>query len=395
MVSMKKKQVSELKAWATALAEQSGRATKEVLDELVVKLKDLVKLPVLKSFEDEQKVEHALRMLKAMNTTPLTKTGRDFEVHIIDKTSPRRIVPKDKTKEPYDRADICGIALCIDEKSTSKEQDVKFFMLGLFDENTKLVDNLKRETTYTVKCSGEVKGGIWELGHIEGVTNFKKSKEQMDIDVEETLMKLFKLITIADAEFNVTNPKVKGDMRLIRGDVTYAGVHTAESGYVYGRYSIIDDSLDIEDIKKHGGLSVMVDKAQVLYDQGSSLYFLGSIEKSEQYGTGMSSNCILPIIPIPREQESVDDIEEKDEDEPIDEDEELQLGEDTEEPEEDEPVEEPEEEPAEEPEEPEEEPDPPKKAPAKKKPEPPKKTSKKKEEEEDDDDGGSINLGED
>lgn len=385
-MKVKKKQASELKEWAAALAEQAGRKTKEVLNELIEELKGIVKEPYLSALEEDKKVESAIRILKAKHVSTLRQSGRDFELLILDKTSSHRVTPKAKDKEPYDRADIMGLALCTDEKATTKEQDVRFFNLALFDDDTKLVEGVERETTYTVKVSGEVKGKIWELGAIEGITNFKESEEQMETDIEQALLQLFDLVTIADGEFNLSDPKKRGDLKLVRGDVTFARVQTSDSGYTYGRYVIIDDSLDIEDIKANGGLSIMVDKAQVLYDEGSDLYFLGSLEKDEEFGLGMVNATIIPIIPIPIQQnDDINDIPEEEDDEPIDEDEELSLGDDEEGQEE---VEEPEVE-----DEPEEE-DEPKKKPSKstKKPSKPKPEKK---EEEDDDDGGSIDLGED
>jgi len=387
-MKIKKKQAAELKNWAKALAEASGRKTKEVMDELTKELKTIIKKPVLKSFEDDAKVEHALRILKATHTTPLVRRGREMELLVLDFTKPRRITPKDKSKEPYDRADIYGLGVCIDEDATDSEQELKYFSLVMFDDNTKLVEEVERGMTYKAQCTLDLVKGIFELGAIEGLTHFKESEEQMDANPDEVLQELFKVVPIADAEFNVCNKKVRSDMRLIRGDVTYAAVMTSQSGYTYGRFVCIDDSLDIEDIKKHGGLSIMVDKSQVLYAEGSSLLFLGQIDKDDEGRVGMTANVIVPIIPIPREQ--VEEVDDEEEDEPLDDESEVDLSGDEEEEEQDsEEVDDDDEELEAEEEEEEEKPKPKKKD--KKKP-----TKKpKKEDDDDDDDGGMIDLGED
>ena len=219
---------------------------------------------------------------------------------------------------------------------------------------------------------------------ISDKSNFKKAKEQADIDIEAVLTSLFPLVPIAEAEDNLSKPK-KNDLRLVKGNVHREGVHTSDSGYTYGRYSLIDDSLDVEDIKKNGGLSVMVDKSQVIFNVGSDLYILGELDKDDQYGVGMAGNMIYATIPIPKA--IIDDIDEIDEtiDEEVDEDEELSLDGDAEEPEDtdqmidedvhtsDDPLEKPKEKPKDK----------------------PKTKPKAKPEDDDDDDGGSIELGDD
>ena len=385
-MKIKKKQGKELQEWAAAIAEASGRKVEEVMKELTTALKEILKKPVLKDFDDEAKVEHAIRMLKATHTQPLTRSGREFEIFILDYTKPRKITPKDKSKEPYTRADIFGLAVATGDDATDKEKELAYAQMVLFDENTKLVNEVERGITYKTNASGKLVKKVWELSAIEGSTRFKEADEQLEANPEDVLMDMFKLVPIADAEYNVTNPKVRSDLRLIRGDVTYAAVKTSDSGYSYGRYVVIDDSLDIEDIKKTGGLSVMVDKSQVLYAEGSAILLLGQIEKDEEYGVGMSAHVVVPIIPIPREQ--VEDVEElPEDDESYDDDDDLALGGDEEEQpdeEEDEPESDGEEE---------EKPKPEKK-PKKDSKKPAKKPAKK-EEDDDDDDGGFINLDED
>jgi len=382
-MKVKKKQAKELKEWAGAIAEASGRKTKDVLDELTAELKQIVQEPYLQAMDDDAKVENAIRILKAKHTAPLTQSGRDFEVLVLDYTKGKRVTPKDKAKEPYDRADIYGLGFCTEEDAKSDEQEVKFISIALFDDNIELVKQVEREVTYNVNLSGKVVAGFWQLSGIEGMTNFAKAKEQADIDVEAVLTDLFPLVPIAEAEFNISAPR-KNDLKLVRGNVHREGVHTSDSGFTYGRYSLIDDSLDVEDIKKNGGLSVMVDKSQVIWNVGSDVYILGELEKDDQYGMGMVGMMIHAVIPIPKE--TTDDIDEiEDElDEDYDDDDELSL--DGDEGEEEQPDEaEPEEE-----DEPEEKP----KKPTKK---PSKKASEKDDEEDDDDDdeGGTIELGDD
>ena len=378
-MKVKKKQAKELKEWAGALADASGRDKKEVLDELTTELKGIVQEPYLKAMDDDAKVENAIRILKAKHTAPLTQSGRDFEVLVLDYTKGKKVTPKDKNKEPYMRADIMGLGFCMEEDLKSNEEGVKYISIALFDDTIELAKQVEREKTFKAQLSGKVVSGFWQLSAIEGLTNFKEAEEQADIDVEAVLTDLFPLVPIAEAEFNTSAPR-KNDLKLVRGNVHREGVHTSESGFTYGRYSIIDDSLDVEDIRKNGGLSVMVDKSQVIYNVGSDIYILGEIEKDDQYGLGMTGHCIHAIIPIPKA--STDDIDDIDEevDEEYDDDDELSL--DGEEEEQEEKAEEE----AEEEDEPEEKP---KKKPAKK------KQPKKKDDDDDDDDGGVIELGDD
>ena len=400
-IKVKKKQAKELKAWAKALAEASGRDFEEVMNEMKAELKKIIAKPLLKSFDDEQKVVHAIRILKATHTTPLTQSGRDFELLILDFTKPKKITPRDTTKEPFIRADVFAIGLCVEDGATSKEQELMYCELALYRENTDLIGQLKRGVTYKTQVTAKLESGKWNLGAIDNLTHFKEADEQLDMNIEEFLEEQFQLIAITDAEYNICNKK-KGELRLVRGNVTYANVHTSDGGYTYGRFVIIDDSLDVEDIRKHGGLSIMVDKSQVLYAEGSDLMVLGAIDKSDKDKIGMSGKAVIPIIPIPRAVQEDDEPEEYEEDDDdIDDDDEINIGgagadeqeEDAEEEEEPEEEDEPEEE------EEEEKPKPKPKSKKSEKAKPKKKPEPKEEEEEDDDDdddededGGSIDL---
>jgi len=233
---------------------------------------------------------------------------------ILDFTKPRKITPKDTSKEPFIRADINGIAICVEEDATPKEQELNYFNLALFRDNTKLIEEIECGKTYKTKVNGKFDNGIWNLNGIDGTTRFTIAKEQLETDIEEFLTEQFPLVQIAEAEFNTSNLKKKNDLKLVRGNVTYAGVHTSESGYTYGRYVLIDDSLDIEDLKRNGGLSIMCDPSQVRYSEGSDLLILGEITKNDER-IGMSAKAVIPIIPIPREIQ-----EDEDEDEDIDDD---------------------------------------------------------------------------
>jgi len=312
-----KQQAAELKTWAKALSESTGKPEKEVLDELIAELKSLIDKPMLKAFNDKEKIEHAIRILKATHTVPLVQSGKSFEFLILDFTKPRKITPKDTSKEPFVRADINGIAICVDEDATPKEQELNYFNLALFRDNTKLIAEIECGKTYKAKVNGKFDNGIWNLNGIDGTTRFTLAKEQLETDIEEFLTEQFPLVQIAEAEFNTSNLKKKNDLKLVRGNVTYANIHTSESGYTYGRYVLIDDSLDIEDLKRNGGLSIMCDPSQIRYAEGSDLLILGEITKNDER-IGMSAKAVIPIIPIPREtydDDDDDDDDEKSEDE--------------------------------------------------------------------------------
>lgn len=396
-MKVKKAQAQELKNWAQGLANVQGRKIDEVMSELTTDLKDIIKMPILKSFDDDAKVEHALRILKAKHATPLVRRGREVEMLVLDFTKPKHITPKDKNKEPYDRADVYGLGVLVDEEAKDNEKIIKFCQLPLFDKSTALSKGLERGTTVKFQATAKITNGIFDLGCIEGSTKFTESEEQLDAKPEEVLQELFKLVPIADAEFNTCNKKIRGDLRLIRGDVLHSGVHTSEGGYTYGRYTVIDDSLDVDDVKKTGGLSIMVDKSQVLYDVGSSLYFLGQIDKNQDGRLGMTASVVWPLIPIPREatEEEAPAPKEAEEEEELGDEKEVELGSKKEAEEEEEQEEEKKEEVEAEPEEePEEKPKAKSKAPVKPETKPKSKTVKKKEED-DDDEGGSIDLGDD
>lgn len=320
-----KKQAAELKAWAKALAENTGRTETEVMEELKTELKALIAKPMLKNFNDDEKVEHAIRILKATHTVPLVQSGKSFELLILDFTLPKKITPKDTSKEPFIRADINGIAICVEDDATPKEQELNFFNLALFRDNTKLISEIECGKTYKAKVSSKFDNGIWNLNAIDNMTRFTLAKEQLEMNIEEFLTEQFPLVQIAEAEFNLSDMKrKKNDFKLVRGNVTYAGVHTSDSGYTYGRYVLIDDSLDIEDLKRNGGLSIMADPSQIRYAEGSDLLILGEITKNDER-IGMSAKAVIPIIPIPRQSDDSDDdetdAEKDDDDEFVDEDE--------------------------------------------------------------------------
>lgn len=312
-MKLKKKEAKELKNWAENIAEAQERDVSEVMDELVKDLKGIANQAFLKHFDDGEKIEHALRILKATHVNPLTQSGMSFEMYILDYTSPKKVTPRDKTKEPYMRADVYGFALCTENELTPQEEEVHYFELPLFGDNSELVDDLEIGETFTAKVNGNLVKGIWELSALDGVTVFKPSEQEIEIEPEEALQSMFPIVPIADAEFNLTNVRVRSDKKLVRGNVTYQAVQTSDSGYTYGRYVVIDDSLDIEDIKKQGGLSIMVDKSQVRFVEGSDLLFLGDITKDMESGyVGMNASVVVPIIPIPKIQpEDIDEPEEE------------------------------------------------------------------------------------
>jgi hypothetical protein len=228
----------------------------------------------------------------------LLSSAKKYFVRVLDFTLSKDIEITDnntKKKRKSKIAQICG--LIVEDEETDPAA-IGYARISLWDEFSSLVSTVERNKTYSAKLTGATKLPFSNLSTSE-VTKFVEVTDAANIlskaNPQTILEALFPPVTIAEAELNVS--KSKADIKMVKGNVVFANSRMSKGGHPYGRYMLIDDSLDLKTIKEKGGLSVMVDPSQIRFASGSDLLILGTINKNEQ-GIGMAGDLVFPLLPI-------------------------------------------------------------------------------------------------
>jgi len=312
---------TELIASLKALAKGVGKK----LDEIKEEFQAVVKEKYLQDLAPQERLEMAGRVLVARYAERYAGDDNPYQFIVLDVGHPRPIAVKDDKGKPIpnkkqDFAQIFGIFLPIGEDE-EEIGDPEYGQVDLYREATKISLQVKRGQAYQGNFTGSAKQGTYRLGtkgdKVPIIT------ELDDIPIEKFDARRWVLdrfgdpVDIISASENLSeNPS---DKKIIQGQVSGSWAGKGRSGYPFGRYNMIDDSMDFDDIKKTGGLSVMVAHNQIRWAVGSEVLHLGILEDDDQYGIGLSGEVVLEKFGIPKPKidiEKYKEDEKEDEEEP-------------------------------------------------------------------------------
>jgi len=289
----------ETKKAVGEMAEQFGKELKEVQDDF----KEILGSPILSHLSDKDKEMSAIRMVKATYAAGFGgRPTQKYQLYVLQKT-----VPKDvKKKDTGDIMRISNIYCLAVNQAEGDDAPIRYGRIAHFDKSADLVNTVEEGKAYEANLTGEIKDGVFRLSASE-ITRYKENAELTESfgNPLDVVRNAFEAVEIAEASL-----KTGGEMKLIEGTVSVVNVITTKAGNKLGMYTIIDDSLTMKDLEDmRGGLTVMVDPAQVKFGKLSQLAFIGHLSNHEQHGVGMMGELILPIIETAYEapQESVEE----------------------------------------------------------------------------------------
>lgn len=291
------------------LIEKAKTTKPEVIDELK-EIADMTEIPedelldewysvynddILSKHPDEKKMVLATRRIRAKYAGILMSQGKEYIVQVLDKLSIRSGKNK-KTDQPYTYGELYGIAKQTDEDV------VAFCRVSVNGKMLDKYDEIQIGSTYKVKLGGSFKDEMFNL-RTDDASRFEETDPLIEQSIEEFFIEKYGLIEVADAlnENPTAFSSSRYDLRVVYGDVANSFSATGSSGRDYGKYVLVDDSVDFATIRELGGLNIFVDPEQVRYATGSSIYAIGRISKG-QNGVVMNAYIILPDIVIDRYQ---------------------------------------------------------------------------------------------
>ncbi|MCK4829398.1 hypothetical protein KA005_77455, partial [bacterium] len=259
-----------------------------------------MKEPYIKSMPKDVRLKAAWSSVRALLAKVMQVPTEPFIIHVGDKVDAKTITTK-KTGEKMEIASFKGLIQAVDNEELG---DQLFFMRGVATyEAASIVDELKVGKSYEVQLALSNKAT-----NILDVRMVDKKSRPVEADAfdnpDDAYDELFEHVDIADVAFKLSENKA--DLKIVSGNVVSARTPTSQKGNPYGRFVLIDDSMDFKDIKSTGGLSIFCDAAQVTCDDGSDIKAIGILKKTDR-GVSMSAEMIVPLMPIPRFVETVED----------------------------------------------------------------------------------------
>lgn len=281
--------ISELKA----IAEATEIPEEELLEEWYTIFTD----DILSKHPEEKRMVLATRRLRAKYAGILMSQGKEYVVQVLDKLSITSGENK-KTHEQYKYGTLYGIA-----KRTDEDVDVvAFCRVNVTGRALDHYDELEIGKAYSVKLGGDFRDEMFNL-RTDDASRFEETDPIIEGNVEDFFIEKYGVLDIADVinESPTAFSSSRYDLRVVYGDVANSFTATGASGRDYGKYILVDDSIDLATIRELGGLNIFVDPAQVRYATGSSIYAIGRISKG-QNGVVMNAYIIIPDIAIDRYQ---------------------------------------------------------------------------------------------
>lgn len=321
--------LEEMKTWEKLLTDVT-------LDDLKAQLREIASNPSLNHLDGADWGKAAFKQLRARIAAKLDSRASPFEALVCDIMKPKKITNRNKEEQM-----MAGMKLIIlpgegfDNPPTT---DPMYQSIMLFDEDTEIVNKLKRGKGYSMNLKAKWENGAWAgVGATKDTIGLKEIDAEFP-DLKDILENQYNIIEISEVEFNIS--KNRDDFKLIEGNIIFADTpQTKDRTGRYGLMTLIDDSMDLEDIKAKGGLRVYCDAHQIKWDVGSDVEALVKISKNKEGRLSVNAEVIIPIIPIPRattfEEEEEEELEEE-EDDDEEEDEEEETGDEDEEEEEEE-----------------------------------------------------------
>lgn len=306
-----KKILKAIKEWAKEVDVPSKQIKKDVMAEL--------KEPYLKSLKGEAKIKQAWNAVRARLAKTMQIPTQSFLIHVMDKAD-RKVIKIKQGTEKMEIGNFWGLIQADDSDDLGKQI---YFMCGVgMRESAKIIDKLEVDTSYEIDLALERhEGDILKVSLVDKKSKPRKADGLSKKKARKIVREMFETVDIADAAFKLSEDA--DDLKIVEGNVVSARTPTSQKGYVYGKYTLIDDSMDLKTIKDSGGLGVMCDVTQVKVADGSDIMVIGVLDQRDDR-VSMRAEAVIPIVPIPRVVESIEDddevpdIDEELEDEDID-----------------------------------------------------------------------------
>ena len=282
--------ITELKTIATA--------TEIPEDEIIEEWYSLVNDDILSKFPEEKKIVLATRRLRAKYAGILMSQGKEYIVQVLDKTSVISGKNK-KTGEEYRYGTIWGIAQLVEDDNDT----IAVCRLSVGGNTLDKYKDIQIGKTYKAKLGGSYRDDIFNL-RTDDATRFEEADSIIEDNIMDFFTDKFKTLTVSEflneASFAFSTSPY--DMKILYGDVANSFVATSATGRDYGKYILVDDSINFGD----GGANIFVDPEQVRFATGSSIYAIGKVTKGKN-GMVMNAYIIVPDIAIERYKIEDDD----------------------------------------------------------------------------------------
>lgn len=273
----------------------------------------------LERFPEEERLQHAARIYLSRAMRGQLVQADPHEIFVLDKTEPRTFDKRDGSGK-ITIANLYGVGKRITDDD-EPNAPLGYIRATFFDEDVDAVQDADRGETYRAVFSGSWDEDVGEVPVYDlngtSATSFSSPMEDAEeMEATDVVEQLFDRVLLTEADQNISS--TPEDVKLIKANVIVGQVGTSDSGNKYGRYTVMDESVQ-STRSEDGGLDVlsaMVDPSQVRWGGGSELYIIGAINNDEEYGLGMDADAVIPSLGIPNDQTPDTTEEESEESEP-------------------------------------------------------------------------------
>lgn len=281
----------DIKENIRVLSEKVSKEPKELLVELKGILENNDKVASMECSD-----EHKLRFSYMILYRKYSSMAGTLNVYFMPLTTPQARGIKIKGENTY-VASVQGlIQLKEDGKDSVQTENEWIYSAGTFwKDAAKQSESLKPKHVYSAKI--KVTDQDWGKTISADETTFEEVK-----DIEKPNIKKFfkdkiysedKVIACSDIDINEKENDV--DIRIIKGTIVEATIGERDDKSTYGMYSVMDNSI------AGSTTTVFLHPDDVIWEQGSVCWFVGTIRKDKNGIHRWDNHCIIPTdMVIPR-----------------------------------------------------------------------------------------------
>lgn len=219
-----------------------------------------------------------------------------YVVRVLSIEAPRVITTKDKKKMRLSSA----MVLAKSKRAGAKMAlgNMTFYDTGRKDDesNADRINDIEVGKTYETLLAGGFRDGTYKL------TADRRAKFDNEVvvedqpDVTEVINKLYPRVMAADLH------KYVSKMVQVEGSVVIAMARPSKKGNMFGKYTLVDESLTPDMIQEGKAVQVMCNAEQVKYGPESRIIIIGKVTKSQEWGLGMGATMVIPLYEAPQEE---------------------------------------------------------------------------------------------
>lgn len=278
----------KLKAVNSALIEDLKKEASEsgyTADQALEELKKIYDEKNFAGLNEESRVLTAVRLFRVKIAKKLLSKAKPYEIFVFDKTAVGSFT--DGTGKTRKSSRFYGVC-----KPETPNPDQKYVLVRgtFYDDKADLIEKVKLKSWIKVGMTGGLKNGELMLYSDDTTT-----VEQIDAPAVET-SEIEKVIKSLYPEKQIAELPVtpEGIAVYLRGDVILVQSGEAK-GRFWGRYTLIDDSVMLHDLKTTA-LTIFMDGAQARYATGSRIGIVGVLQKSQDGNITLRGQMVLPFL---------------------------------------------------------------------------------------------------